>query len=79
MACSAVTPVAEVLKGLVKQRWELAGRLLQKAIQLKHQAQIRGMQRTERKIKAERAFLESVSKKGLLYVVPVFLFPFCLL
>ncbi len=44
----------------VRRRWELAGRLLEKAARLRRDHVIRGMQRVERKIHAERSFLESV-------------------
>ena len=48
---------------LIKERIELAGKLLVKAQQLKHGGGIKGIQRIERKIKAEKNFLESVSQQ----------------
>lgn len=61
MASSASdVSTADLLRPTIQQRWELAGRLMQKALELKHGENIRGMQRVERKIRAERAFLESV-------------------
>lgn len=50
----------DTLKHFIEQQWELAGQLLEKALQLKQEKHIHGMQRVVRKIKAERAFLESV-------------------
>ena len=47
---------------LIKERTELAGKLLVKAQQLKHSGGIKGFQRIERKVKAEKNFLESVSR-----------------
>ena len=48
----------DTLKHFIKQQWELAGQLLEKALQ--QEKHIHGMQRVVRKIRAERAFLESV-------------------
>lgn len=48
------------LRHFIQQQWELAGHLLEKALQLKQERHIHGMQRIERKIRAERSFLESV-------------------
>lgn len=53
--------VCSARRQLIKERIELAGNLLEKAQQLKHGGAIRGFQRIERKIKAEKNFLESVS------------------
>lgn len=47
---------------LIRERIELAGKLLAKAQHLKHGAGIKGFQRIERKIKAEKNFLESVRR-----------------
>lgn len=49
-------------KQLIQERIELAAKLLTKAQQLKHGAGIKGFQRIERKIKAEKTFLESVRR-----------------
>ena len=53
--------VCPARRQLIKERIELAGSLLVKAQQLKHGGAIKGFQRIERKIKAEKNFLESVS------------------
>lgn len=50
---------------LIKERIELAGKLLIKAQQLKYGTGIKGFQRIERKIKAEKNFLESVSSSSM--------------
>ena len=48
------------LRESLKRRWELSDRLLEKVSRLKHDHSIHGIQRVERKIVAEKAFLESV-------------------
>jgi len=48
------------LKHFIKRQWELAGQLVEKTQQLKQNGHIHGIQRIERKLSAERAFLESV-------------------
>ena len=47
---------------LIQERVELAGKLLTKAQKLKHGGGVSGFQRIERKIKAEKSFLESVRR-----------------
>ena len=47
---------------LIRERIELSSKLLAKAQHLKHGAGIKGFQRIERKIKAEKNFLESVRR-----------------
>ena len=44
----------------IRERSAAASRLLEKAVELKQAAHVKGMQKLERKIKAERSFLESV-------------------
>lgn len=52
----------ELLKQSVKEQHKMAGRLLIKALELKHSGHVKGVQKLERKIKAEKGFLESVWK-----------------
>lgn len=54
--------VCSARRQVIKERVDLAGKLLVKAQQLKHGGGIKGFQRIERKIKAEKNFLESVSR-----------------
>ena len=61
MAMDGEGVVCSARRQLIKERIELAGKLLVKAQQLKHGGGIKGFQRIERKIKAEKNFLESVS------------------
>lgn len=61
MAMETDGEVCSSRRQLIKERIELAGKLLVKAQQLKHGGSIKGFQRIERKIKAEKNFLESVS------------------
>ena len=61
MAMETDSEVCSSRRQLIKERIELAGKLLVKAQQLKHGGGIKGFQRIERKIKAEKNFLESVS------------------
>lgn len=61
MVMETDSEVCSSRRQLIKERIELAGKLLVKAQQLKHGGGIKGFQRIERKIKAEKNFLESVS------------------
>ena len=56
---------SELLMKSVKQQHEMAGKLLIKTLELKHGAHVRGIQKLERKIKAEKGFLESVQNNKL--------------
>ena len=59
---------------LIQERVELAGKLLTKAQQLKHGAGINGFHRVERKIKAEKTFLEAVCRPFSYQSAPVCMF-----
>ena len=57
------------LKHFIQRQWELAGQLVEKTQQLKQNGHIHGIQRIERKLSAERAFLESVRIATCLFVI----------
>ena len=54
------------LRDFIQQQWELTGQLVEKTRQLKQSGHIHGTQRVERKLRAERAFLESVRTASFL-------------